>query len=206
METPQTEALTLHQCEAGGGDYSWLMLNQCGTKLGFLAREVKGKDRAESHGVEGKPCFQVIVFLEGLQESSLQEANGWKNERLWESLVQETQEANNQKNAPRDQPASRGMDSITWWFFTPYHLQVPWCRIPQTGLVVQRALQGLLVVCTHPQALGSLLWEQLLSHSFHIFHVLLVTLDGMCQALCQRSGVFQGCDTSLLPSGGLWSM
>ena len=76
------------------------MLNQFGAKLGFLEREVKGKDRAESHGVEGKPCFQVIVFLEGLQESSMQEANGWKNERLWESLVQETQEANNQKMLP----------------------------------------------------------------------------------------------------------
>ena len=70
METPQTEALTLHQCEAGGSGCSWLMLNQCGTKLGFLAREVEGKDRAESHGVEGKPCFQVIVFLEGLWENN----------------------------------------------------------------------------------------------------------------------------------------
>lgn len=58
------------------------MLNQFGTKLGFLEREVKGKDRAESCGVEGRPCFQVtfIVFLEGLWEGSMQEANRWKNE------------------------------------------------------------------------------------------------------------------------------
>lgn len=82
----QTEALTLHQCEAGGGDCSWLMLNQCGTKLGFLEREVKGKYRAESHGVEGRPCF--IVFLEGLREGSVQEVNSWKNEVLQEGSMQ----------------------------------------------------------------------------------------------------------------------
>lgn len=38
------------------------------------------RGRREGQGrvpwVEGKPCFQVIVFLEGLQESSMQEANG----------------------------------------------------------------------------------------------------------------------------------
>lgn len=58
------------------------MLNQFGAKLGFLEREVKGKDRAESRGLEGRPCFQVtcIVFLEGLWEGSVQEANRWKNE------------------------------------------------------------------------------------------------------------------------------